>query len=172
MDISKFDLDALQRLYISFNNVLDDYLKHYENELKKGKLFDFEIFGLENQINYYKENITKIAARIEEINNNNLRFSIEYIFWEFGLIKKSFQIHFIVTSDAYKRYGSYVTGIALFDETDVNNFIELRRNSVFSNSNGFIKFDEIVNNQMNKDLKEELKNIGFLASEISSISYL
>ncbi len=89
------------------------------------------------------------------------------MFWNYGLHKSSVQVHFLTTSNAYKVYGPYVTGQVLFDKSKIEDLLE--RVKAKGHSDGIIKFEEIVSDEMSDDVKEKLKNEGFYASEISVI---
>lgn len=170
MDLTKFDLHGLQSLHIGYQNVLDNHKKQLEILLQEENVPQIILDAIEQKIQFFKYKISLIENRINEINSTELRFSVEYLFWNFGLLKKSLQIHFLTTSDAYKNYGEYVTGLIVFSEDEIPQLLENIKNSI--NNDGIIKFDEIVSHDISKETRHKLKAEGFYASDISQIYYV
>jgi len=166
MNFNTFNLESLQSLHISYKNVLNNQIELLNNlpENEDEKIIS-EVLKL--KIASLEDDITEIETRINELNAEKLRFSTEYMLWNFGVFEKSVQVHFLTTSNAYKTYGQYVTGIVLFDKANLLELTERLKNE--ENTDGIIKFEEIVSTEMTADIKEELKNVGFYASEIDSI---
>lgn len=165
MDVSKFDLQGLQILHIKLKELLEGREEHLRQELSK-----IEERALSEEIKSFQDQILEIENRINELNTGKLRFSVEHIFRNFGFKKKSFQVQFITTSEAFKKYGSYVTGIVLYDEGNIANLIKDLENESWND--GQIRFKEIVNREMSEETKKELETNGFLASEIDSIRWV
>ncbi len=169
MDISNFDLKGLQIIHNSLKSVL----KNHENRLKELVVGDNRNEIIEKAIQYkiegLKISIAKIENKIIELNKEKLRFSKEYVFWNFGLTKKSFQVHFLTTSKAYNKYGNYVTGIALFLDNEIPELIEASKKGDWTD--GVIRFEANVNNKLTKNQIKELETVGFMASEIDSIEF-
>jgi hypothetical protein len=166
MDLTKFDIQGLQSLYVSYQNIINDHIKQLEapsddelgalmRELLKQKIESFEL------------QLKLITERINELNAEKLRFSIEFMIWNYGLHNSSVQVHFLTTSNAYKTYGTYVTGQVLFDKSKTEELLESVKAK--GHSDGIIKFEDIVSGDMSDELKEKLRNEGFYASEISHI---
>jgi hypothetical protein len=170
MDISKFDLQGLQLLHNSFQSVLKNHEEQLSQRLESGDISEIEKHAIEYKIEHFKKSIAEIEEQIKNLNSEKLRFSVEYIFWNFGLPRKSFQVQFLTTSEAYQKYGSHVTGIALFEKEDMPELIEAAKNGRWTD--GKICFQENVNDQMTEEQKKELKTNGFMASEIDSISWV
>jgi hypothetical protein len=166
MDLEAFNLDGLQNLHISYQRVLSNHIKQLE-ELPDDNLKELMTTVLKQKIASFEAQIVLIENKIEEINAKKLRFSYEFMVWNYGLRKSSVQVHFLTTSDAYKVYGPYVTGQVLFDEAGIPELLERIKNN--ENNDGVIKFEEIVSQNMPDEIKEKLKNDGFNASEISLI---
>ena len=169
MDLTKFDLHGLQSLHIGYQNVLDNHKKQLDELRQDKNTPKIIIDALEQKINFFKYQITLIEQEINKINSTELRFSVEYLFWNFGFLKKTLQIHFLITSVAYKKYGEYVTGIVHFSKNEIPQLLENVKNGI--NNDGNIRFNEIVSDDMSKETKEKLKTEGFYASEITQIYY-
>ncbi|KOY86793.1 hypothetical protein AD998_12155 [bacterium 336/3] len=171
IDISTYDLQGLQSLHISFINVKSDYEHHLDELQKQPNVSDIRISKLRQDIAYFSDMISKIEERINFLNSQKLLFSIEYIFFHYGLRARSIQIHFITTSNAYKNYGSYVTGIVLFDKSEEESLLE--RALTEQHNDGIIKFKPHENNLsaqiFNQIQISKLATEGFKASEISFI---
>lgn len=170
MDLTKFDLHGLQSLHISYQNVMNDHKKQLKDLEQDDKTPIIIFEALNQKIQFFSQMIAQIEKKIEEINSKKLLFSVEYLFWNFGLTNKSVQIHFLTISNAYKTYGSFVTGVVLFNEDEIPNLLLNVKNAI--NSDGVIKFKEIVSEEMSKVKKEQLQKDGFLASEISQIYFV
>lgn len=166
MDFTQFDLDGLQSLHISYKHVLKDHIKQLD-ELPEDDLNELMTIVLKQKIASFEADIHLIETRINEINSEKLRFSTEFMFWHYGLRSSSVQVHFLTTSNAYNIYGPYVTGQVLFDRSNFQELLErVKKNR---HSDGIIRFEEIVSDEMPVDIKEKLKTEGFYASEISVI---
>ncbi|WP_293786891.1 hypothetical protein [uncultured Pedobacter sp.] len=168
MDLSSFDLEGLQSLHLSYHRILENHINKLE-ELNKNNNSDDKLLRelMEIKIEQFRIQISAIEDRINALNNQKLRFSVEYMKWHFGVFKKAVQIHFLPTSNAFKTYGGYITGTVLIDEDDPEGLMQAIREG--KNSDGIIKFDETVSDEMPGDIKEKLRTIGFYASEIITI---
>ncbi|TLX72832.1 hypothetical protein E9993_16970 [Labilibacter sediminis] len=166
MDLTQFDIDGLQRLHIGCQNILKDH-KNQLDELPQDEFSDIMTEVLRQKIASFETQIVLIEERIREINAEKLRFSTEFMFWNYGIHQRSVQVHFLTTSNAYKVYGPYVTGQVLFDKSKLQELIE--KVEAKGHSDGKITFEEIVSNEMPEDVKEKLRTEGFYASEISLI---
>ena len=89
MDISQFDLRGLQSLHVSFKNVLKDHEEQLENLSKDEQFYKSQLQRLIQKIEYFKIQISQIEQKIEELNNKELRFSVEFFFWNYGTLRKS-----------------------------------------------------------------------------------
>lgn len=169
MDFTQFNLQTLQSLHISFQRLLRERIEALndlpENE-EKGVMTEL----IKRQIASYERDISEIERRINELNAEQLRFSTEYLEWEFGAFNKVVQVHFITTSDAYKNYGQYVTGKVIINKEYIPEL--LQKVKALSHSDGVIRFEEIVSQQMTAETKEKLRTEGFYASEIDYIENL
>ncbi|WP_316794086.1 hypothetical protein [Pedobacter frigoris] len=168
MDITSFDLQGLQQLHSAFQNVLDSHIKQLE-QLDKSEANASAIDLLEGKIHSFSTTIEGVELRINQLNDEKLRFSVEYIFWNFGLFNKSFQVTFVTTSKAYGLYGSYVTGSALYEVAEKKELVERYKAGQWND--GYIRFNPSIGD-LTDDHKEILKKKGFLASEIDSISFI
>jgi hypothetical protein len=166
IDLTEYDIHGLQSLHISFQNIIKDHKKQLE-ELSKDELDKLMSELLEQKIASFELQMNLIEDRINELNAQKLRFSTEFMFWNYGLRSSSVQVHFLTTSNAYKTYGPYVTGQVLFDKSKAEELLERVRAK--GHSDGVIKFEEIVSNEMSEEVKERLRTEGFYASEISVI---
>ncbi|HEX8608566.1 MAG TPA: hypothetical protein VF679_08005 [Pedobacter sp.] len=168
MDTTSFDLEGLQQLHLAYKNVEKNHLKQLD-EIEINDTNQAAIELLKVKINNLQGDIQQITQRIDQVNNDRLRFSVEYIFWNFGMLSKSFQVTFVTTSEAYEVFGSYITGIALYEREDMEDLVQRYRDGLWSD--GYIRFEDKVS-----DLTEEQAEIlsikGFLASEIAAISYV
>ena len=167
MDLTGFNLEGLQSLHISYKRVLQNHIKQLEDLTADVDYYDAIVMLLKQKITLFEEQIFLIERRINELSSQKLRFSVEFMFWYYGIGSRSVQVHFITTSNAYKTYGAYVTGQVLFEESEFPELIERVR--LKGHSDGIIKFEEIVSHEMPAETKEKLKNEGFYASEISEI---
>ena len=167
MDLLSFDLEGLQSLYLGYQRVLANHKEELQarNENQDDKVYT-ELLKL--KISQFENQLLLIEQRINYLNSKKLRFSVEYMKWHFGAFKRVVQVHFITTSDAYKTYGDYVTGMVIMDKEDLPELLESIRNG--KENDGVIKFEEIVSDDMSEEIKEKLKTDGFFASEIRSTS--
>lgn len=166
IDLTKFDIHGLQSLHISFQNIIKDHTKQLE-KLSQNELDELMSELLKQKIASFEFQMNLIEDRINELNAQKLRFSTEFMFWNYGLRPSSVQVHFLTTSNAYKTYGPYVTGQVLFDKSKTEELLERVRAK--GHSDGIIMFEEIVSDEMPKEIKEKLRTEGFYASEISVI---
>jgi hypothetical protein len=169
MNISNFDIQGLQSLFVSYKHIISDHLKQLE-EQPNDEFGDLMRELLKQKIESFELQLNLIEERINELNAKKLRFSTEFMFWNYGLRNRSVQVHFLTTSKAYKTYGPYVTGQVLFDKSKTPDLLE----GVIAktHSDGVIRFEEIVFREMPENIKENLRNEGFYASEISHINFL
>ena len=167
MDLTQFNLQGLQSLHISFKNVLKDHEEQFNNLSKNDDFYQLKVEHLIEKIEYFKVQIKLIEKRINELNEKSLRFSVEFMFWNYGAMRSSVQVHFLTTSKSYEIYGSYVTGQVLFDKVEYPELIE--RVSQKQHNDGVIRFEEIVSDRMSDEIKEILRTEGFKASEIDHI---
>lgn len=167
MDLLSFDLEGLQSLYLGYQRVLANHKEELQsrNENQDDKVYT-ELLKL--KIGQFENQLLLIEQRINYLNSKKLRFSVEYMKWHFGAFKRVVQVHFITTSDAYKTYGEYVTGMVIMDKEDLPELLESIRDA--KDNDGVIKFEEIVSDDMSEEIKEKLKTDGFFASEIRSTS--
>lgn len=166
MDFTRFNLQSLQSLHISYKRVLNDHIKELENlPDNEEKPLMAELLKL--KIASFENDIAEIERRINELNAEKLRFSTEYMQWHFGAFGKVVQVHFVTTSNAYKTYGEYVTGTVILDKAELPALIERVKEA--AHNDGIIKFEEIVSDTMPEEIKEKLRTEGFYASEIDEI---
>lgn len=166
MDLSSFDLEGLQSLHLGYQRVLANHKDLQSQDKDLDDKVHPELLKL--KIDQFETQLLLIGDRINYLNSKKLRFSVEYMKWHFGAFKRVVQVHFITTSDAYKTYGEYVTGMIIMDNENLPKLLESVR--VADDNDGIIKFEEIVSEDMPREIKEKLKTNGFLASEIRSIS--
>jgi hypothetical protein len=167
MDLTLFDLSALQSLHISYLHLFEDYKNALEHIDEKVASYAFSRDYLNERIHYFGEQIKLVEARIKELSKKELRFSIEYFFYYFGFIKKVIQFHFITTSEAYKKYGPYVTGLIIYTEEEILSLLDKTKKG--AHSDGIIKLDDKISAHLSAEMRAELKVNGFLASEVDSI---
>lgn len=170
MDLTKFDLHSLQSLHISYQSVMKDHIKSLEELEKDVNLPEIILETLRQKIQFFSHMIEQIEKNIQQMNSNKLLFSIEYLFWNFGLTNKTVQIEFLTISEAYKTYGRYVTGIFLFGNEEIPELLQNIKNAI--NSDGVIRFKENISEEMSCEKKKQLEINGFYASEISQIYFV
>lgn len=164
MKLEKFELKDLQTLHVSFRTAIEAKKNQVIN-LPVNEFFEHTATQLNNEILMLEEQVIEIEEKMNVF--KELRFSQEYMLWYFGAMKKSVQVHFLSTSEAYRVYGPYVTGLVIFDKDNkalLEDLMDKIKNSI--NTDGIIKFDEIVSDEMSDVVREKLKTIGFHASEI------
>lgn len=169
MDFSQFNLETLQSLHISYQRLLRERIERL-NDLPDNEEKGLMTQLLKIEIASYEKDIAEIETRINALNAQHLRFSTEYMEWEFGAFNRVTQVHFITTSDAYKNYGQYVTGKVIIDKEYLPELIE--KVKLKAHNDGVIKFEEIVSDEMSDETKEKLRTEGFYASEIDHIENL
>lgn len=166
IDLSLFDLPALQSLHLTYlhfiethQNVLDenDGLENPDPLLR---------YVLSEKIKMYENKIALVKRKIELMASEKLRYSVETLFFLFGFTKMVIQVHFLTTSEAFKNYGPYVTGVIIYSKTEIYKLLQQYKDGI--NSDGLIHF-ECLHSDLSKELKSELKTNGFRASEISHI---
>ena len=170
MDISGLDLQKLQYLHLAYQGVLGDHTHQLETLAKSGDTPDIVLSALQQKIDFFEAQISSIEQRINELSKKQLRFSVEYLFWNFGLTKRSLQIEFLSPSIAYKTYGPFVTGVLIFDDNQIQGLIDRVKKE--ENNDGVIKFEETASITMNPETMQRLLTEGFKASEIDKIAWL
>lgn len=118
---------------------------------------------------YFRGILSLIEGEMTKKNQDRPKFSVEYMFYYFGLPSKVVQVHFLANTDAYKRYGKYVTGKTLFDRGSYKELLQRVKDK--QHNDGNIRFELLVED-LGADLKDRLKNEGFNASDIESIQHL
>lgn len=169
MDISSLNLIELQHIHLSYQKALKNSTNELDLIIQNEEFDKIEKMALEIKIDEFNNEIFKIENRINELNSNELRYSVERIMWHYGFQKKGFQVQFLTTSAAYKKYGEYVTGIAHFEKEQLEDYVQNLSNKIESCTDDYIKFEEIINDKMSDETKKELRNVGFLASDIDSL---
>ena len=169
MDITSLNLLELQQLHLSYQKALKNSTNELEIKLQNEGFDKIEELAIETEIENFKNMIFKIENRINEINSKELRYSLERIIRDYGFQKKGFQVQFFTTSAAYEKYGEYVTGIAHFEKEQLESYAQKLSKKIESWTDGYIKFEETVNDNMSSETKAELRNVGFLASDIFTI---
>lgn len=167
MDLTKFNLEGLQSLHISFKRILKNHEEQLLYLTLDDKYYEITKMILEQKIDSFKVQINSIEQRIAHVNKQKLRFSVEYMQWYYGTSSRSVQVEFLTTSDAYKIYGPYVTGQVLLEKSNIPDLIERVRQE--QNNDGVIKFQETVSDIMTEEVRLKLQEEGFMASEIDCI---
>jgi len=168
MNFDSFNMEQLQTLHISYKNLLRKQIEQLTN-LPESDSRELISELLKLKISSFETAIYEIEMRINQLNSERLRFSTEYMLWNFGAFQKSVQVHFVTTSESYKAYGEYVTGVVLFDKDNLPELIERVKDE--GHTDGVIKFEETVSTVMTIETKEKLRTEGFYASEIDSICF-
>lgn len=168
MDLTSFNLEGLQQLHLAYKNVEENHLKQLA-ELEVNDANHAAIELLKIKIANFQGDIQQITQRIYQVNNDKLRFSVEYIFWNFGMFSKSFQVTFVTTSEAHEVFGSYITGSAVYERGDMEDLVQRYKDGQWSD--GYIRFEDRISN-LTAEQAELLRTRGFLASEIDSILYV
>lgn len=166
MDLSN-DLSALQELHTTYQRLIKNHQEQLINEQQTAEEIFLEF--LKKKIQYFEIQKNLIEERINQLASETLRFSVEYLFKKFGFSKKSFQVTFLTTSDAYKTYGSYVTGVIIYSTEELMDLLQRFNSSDWND--GYVKFDDKVGD-FTSEQKELLKTKGFLASEISQVAWV
>jgi hypothetical protein len=168
MDLSNYDLQGLQIIFDSLRNVILTHKNQLSKITDNSSTSELSSNILNQKIKIFETELDLVEIQIKRLAADKLRFSVEYLFKNFGFLERSIQIHFIVTSEAYKKYGKYVTGLIHYEESELILMIEGMTKNTWSD--GRIKFIETVSEKMLPETKIELKKTGFLVSEIYTIS--
>ena len=105
MDLTQFDLQGLQSLHISYKNVLKDHEDYLEKLTRDDNFYELNRSILIQKIELFKTQIELIEQKINSLNKERLRFSVEFMQWNYGNEHSCVQVHFLTTSEAYKVYG-------------------------------------------------------------------
>lgn len=96
-----------------------------------------------------------------------MKYSIENIYRDFGRFDKVVTLSFAPDSESFKEYPDYMTGIFEYNREEREN-LELKLLDENSQSQGFIKFKEILN-EVSDIQKSKLIQTGINTSEIIDI---
>lgn len=98
-----------------------------------------------------------------------MKYSIEKTFKEFGQFDKIVTISFFTDSSSHSEYPDLMTGTFYYSPREIAELED--RIHETNNSNGFVKFKEILN-EVNDEQKTNLIRIGINCEDISSIFFL
>ena len=98
-----------------------------------------------------------------------MNYSIEDIYKYSGQFDKIASISFHYNSDAYNKFGSYVTGTFHYTPAEREELQELINQDEYERNDGIVKIEISPYGELTNEQKNELKYDGIIASDISEI---
>lgn len=162
MDFSSYDIKGLQLLHTLAQQNVEDFTAQLEKEDVKSEKFKGIAEYLLSSSVWAEVVLAEIAKRQKE----KLNFSLEDLFGHAGQYDKFVSVEFYRNSDAFGRYGESVNGMIIYGRKHRN---ELTQRISFEN---YARTDGVVllnSTSENREVNEQLKTEGFLASDICTI---
>ncbi|RNI22616.1 hypothetical protein [Rufibacter latericius] len=113
-----------------------------------------------------------IESEIQRRMAENNKYSREYIFQVSMMQKHAIQVYFIPTTDAYKKYGEYVTVEMILSDEEIGEMVKNISSKPPINTSGQVKAKVLSSFDLSEEQIKLLETEGFHTSEILKTQHL